>query len=77
MNISMNDIYSICKKKDKMFALIFDLPIDGNVTFEWRWIGFSDGNTYKYSKSISINDIQRMRFPDQAIICIANEDNWK
>lgn len=77
MNLPIDQIYRLCKKQDKMFALIFDLPVDGFVTFEWRWIGLNDGNNYRYSKSIAISNLKQARLPQMLVADIANEDCWK
>lgn len=77
MSISIDTIYSLCKKEDKMFALIFDLPSDGSITFEWRWIGVNDGKQYRYARSVSMIEIEQSRIPDIMISDIANEDNWQ
>lgn len=77
MNLSIDEIYSLCKKQDKMFALIFDLPVDGSVTFEWRWIGLNDGNNYRYSKSIAMSNLKQARLPQTLVADIANEDYWQ
>lgn len=77
MSISIDTIHSLCKKEDKMFALIFDLPSDGSITFEWRWIGINDGKQYRYAKAVSMVEFNRSRFPSLMITDIANEDNWQ
>ena len=77
MSISIDAIYSLCKKEDKMFALIFDLPSGGAITFEWRWIGINDDKQYRYAKAVSMVELNRSRFPSLMITDIANEDNWQ
>lgn len=77
MSISIDEVYSLCKKKDKMFALIFDLPSNGCITFEWRWIGLDDDKQYRYAKSVSMAEIKRSRLQSLMIEDISNEDNWK
>lgn len=74
--MKLDSIYKKCKKTDKMFCLIFDLPVDGAITFEWRWIGMEDDKIYCYQKSISMLEIERARFPEIIIENIADESNW-
>lgn len=77
MNISVKEIYDICSKEDKMFSIIFDLPSNGCITLDWRWVGMGDGNIYRYSKAISSIDLSSSLYINGLISEIADERNWR